>query len=269
MSVTLNILITGASSGIGQALALDLAHQGHNLTLVARRKDKLMTLRDQLLAINKSIDIHIIDADVSHKDSVANFIKESANHFGGIDVIIANAGQGMWSRFRDLDDPDALLDLMNINYMGVVYTLFYGLPHLRSKKGSFVAISSVQGVIPVAFHTGYVASKYAVNGFIDTIRLEEPDVHFLLVQPSWISGTELRSHALTSDNKNAIKVKNKHGKHAHTTKECAQSIIKALESKQSSLFIPDHYKWAPLLRNLCPKTFDNIVMHKIKEQIEA
>lgn len=267
MTATKHVFITGASSGLGEAFAQSFAKKGYNLTLNARREDKLKALRDRLLQTYPSIDILLAPGDVSQKNTVANIVAQSMAHFSRLDVVIANAGQGMWSRFSDLKDPDQLQDLMQLNYMGVVYSLFYTLPHVRQSKGSFVAISSIQGVIPVVYHTGYVASKYAVNGLIETIRLEEPDVHFLLAMPSWISGTELRSHALGGEGSNAIKVKTTHGKHATSTKDCAQSIIDALEARKEEVFIPNTYRLVPTLRNLFRGTFDKVVSKKVKGQL--
>jgi short-subunit dehydrogenase len=264
-----NVIITGASSGLGEAMAVNLAKMGANLTLNARRADKLTLLKERLHKINANIDILIVPGDVSHKDAVAELIDKSAQHYSGIDVIIANAGQGMWCRFKDLKDPDQLHDLMQLNYMGMVYSLFYGLPYLREAAGSFVAISSIQGVIPVAFHTGYVASKYAVNGLVETIRLEEPAVHFLLALPSWISGTELRSHALAGEGKEAIKVKTGHGKHATTVLDCAQMIIRALTARKRDVYIPHKYRYVPILRDMAKSAFDHVVLRKVTGQLKS
>jgi short-subunit dehydrogenase len=263
-----NVLITGASAGLGEAMAMRFARMGANLTLNARRLEKLTELKDRLHKVNKKIEIVIAPGDVSHKGAVDEITKQSVNHFGGIDVVIANAGQGMWCRFKDLKDPDQLLELMQLNYMGVVYCLFYGLPHLRKSHGSFVAVSSIQGVIPVAFHTGYVASKYAVNGLIETIRLEEPDVHFLLALPSWISGTELRSHALSGTGTGAVKVKTSHGKHATSSEDCASMIIDALLAKKRDVFVPHQYRFVPILRDMAKNTFDRFVMRKTEGQLK-
>lgn len=267
MVATKHVLITGASSGLGEAFAQSFAEKGYNLTLNARREDKLKALRDRLIQTNSSIDILLAPGDVSQKNTVADIVAQSMAHFSKLDVVVANAGQGMWSRFSDIKDPDELHDLMQLNYMGVVYSLFYTLPHLRQNKGSFVAISSIQGVIPVVYHTGYVASKYAVNGLIETIRLEEPDVHFLLAMPSWISGTELRSHALGGQGSHAIKVKTTHGKHATSTKDCAESIIHALLAGKDDVFIPNTYRVVPTLRNLFKSVFDKVVTNKVKGQL--
>lgn len=264
-----NVLITGASAGLGEALAKKFAELGANLTLSARREDRLRDLRNTLIKINPKIDIHLVPADVSKKESCQELVNESVKHFGELNVFVANAGQGMWSRFRDLSDPDQIDDVMQTNYMGVVYGLFYALPYLRQSRGSFVAISSIQGIIPVAFHTGYVASKYAVNGLIETIRLEESDVHFLLALPSWISGTELRANALTGDADEAVHVKLTHNKSAVSARDCAGYIVDALIKKKPELFIPHKYRFLSLIRNMCKAKFDQVVLSKTKGQLKT
>ncbi|HXW53726.1 MAG TPA: hypothetical protein VEL47_06445, partial [Myxococcota bacterium] len=118
------------------------------------------------------------------------------------------------------------------------------------------------------YHTGYVASKYAVNGLIESVRLEEPDVHFLLALPSWISGTELRSHALSSDGSGAIRVKKSHGKSATTADDCAAQIVSAWKAKKPRIFIPKIYQCVPLLRDAFTKTFDRVVLSKVDGQLE-
>lgn len=262
-----NVVITGASSGLGESLAKKFAHLGANLTISARREDRLVKLRDSLIRINPKIEICIVPADVAQKDACEHLVNESVKHFSELDVFVANAGQGMWSRFRDLSDPDQINDVMQTNFMGVVYGLFYALPYLRQARGSFVAISSIQGIIPVAFHTGYVASKYAVNGLIETIRLEEPHVHFLLALPSWISGTELRARALTGDAEDAIHVKLDHGKHAVSAQACAHQIIDGILKKKTEVYIPNKYRFVSLLRTLCKTKFDEVVLNKTKGQL--
>lgn len=262
-------IITGASSGLGEALAMELASRGYNLTLSARRRDKLHVVRDKIVQANPQADVLCVVADVSDKASMKALVAESVAHFSKVNVMIANAGQGMWCRFRDLDDPDQLKDLQQINYMGVVYSMFFALPHLQATRGSFVAISSIQGVIPVTLHTGYVASKYAVNGFIETMRIEEPDIHFLLALPGWIAGTELRAHALTSSGPAAVHVKKTHGKSAISTERCAREICEALFARKVEIFTPNYLKYAPTLRRLNRKAFDCMVTRKTEGQLST
>lgn len=262
------ILITGASAGLGKAFAFDLAARGFNLSLAARRHDRLLEIEKELTARYPALKIFSIKADVSDKQSSQAMIEETVAQFGTLDGLIANAGQSMWTRFRDVADPDELKDLMTLNYMGVVYSAFYALPHLRPSKGHFVAISSLQGALPVPYHSGYVASKYAVNGFIETLRQEEPEVHFMLANPSWIAGTELRSHALGGVGKDAIKVHTSHGRKVISAEECARLIIDGMLAEKSSLYIPKKYAIVPLLRHLLPETVDRVIKAKVDKQLK-
>lgn len=262
-----NYLITGASAGLGKAFAFDLAARGANLTLAARRLERLGEVKDELLAKHANLKILVVKTDVSEKESVKELIERSVAHFGRLDTLIANAGQSMWSRFRDIADPDELKHLMQLNYMGVVYSAFYALPHLRPTRGSFVAISSLQGAIPVPYHSGYVASKYAVNGLIETLRQEEPEVHFMLASPSWIAGTELRSHAVSSSLPDAIKVNTRHGKKVISAEECARLIIEALGERKRSIYIPKKYGIVPFLRYILPLSVDRIIKDKVDKQL--
>lgn len=262
-----NIIITGASAGLGASLAWEIAKRGGFMTLCARRLDALEDLKKAILAQYPNVEIITIKTDVTDKKSVAQAVEQSVSRFGALDIFIANAGQGMWSRFCDMEDPDCLKEMMDLNYMGVVYSAFYSLPHLRSSHGSFVAISSVQGAMPVPYHTGYVASKYAVNGFIETLSIEEPEVHFLLALPSWISGTELRSHALVGTKKESIEVKKNHGKSAMTGEECAKRVLDALEAQKSYISMPRAFGLVPILRTLFRKTVDKIIKKKVDQQL--
>ncbi len=264
-----NYLITGASAGLGKAFAFELASRGANLTLAARRHERLVEIKEDILKLSPKSDILVVKTDVCDKESTKHLISQSMAHFGRLDAVIANAGQSMWSRFRDIADPDELQSLMQLNYMGLVYSAFYALPHLRKSRGSFVAISSLQGAIPVPYHAGYVAAKYAVNGLIETIRQEEPDIHFLLASPSWIAGTELRSHAVSGASADAIKVNTKHGKQVITAEECARLIIEALMAKKTSIYIPKKYGIVPLLRYLLPATVDRIIKAKVDKQLKG
>lgn len=260
-------LITGASAGLGKALAFELASLGAHLSIAARRHDRLVNIKHELSKKYPEVRVLTLKADVSDKESSKKMFEESIDYFGSLDGVIANAGQSMWSRFRDLGDPDELKDLMQLNYMGVVYSAFYALPHLEKSKGSFVAISSLQGTIPVPYHSGYVASKYAVNGLIETIRQEEPHIHFMLANPSWIAGTELRSHAVSGTGKDAIKVNTKHGKKVMSADECAKLIIEAMIAKKLSIYLPKKYAVVPFIRHILPAMVDKVIKDKVDKQL--
>lgn len=263
-----HFFITGASAGLGKALAFELASHGAYLSLAARRHERLVEIQQELSEKYPDTRVLSIKADVSDKESSRRMFEDSVDYFGGLDGVIANAGQSMWSRFRDLGDPDELKDLMQLNYMGVVYSAFYALPHLVQRKGSFVAISSLQGTIPVPYHSGYVASKYAVNGLIETIRQEEPNVHFMIANPSWIAGTELRSHAVSGTGKDAIKVNTKHGKKVMSAEECARLIVDAMIAKKLAVYLPKKYAVVPFIRHIIPEIVDRVIKDKVDKQLK-
>lgn len=264
-----NIIITGASAGLGKALAYAFAALGANLCLAARRIELLHALKKDIQERYPAINILIFKTDVKNQLSCERLLKESVKQFGSLDIFIANAGQSMWSRFRDLADPKEMQELMQLNYMGVVFNAFYALPYLRQSHGSFVAISSIQGALPVPFHSGYVASKYAVTGFIDTLRLEEPDIHFLLAMPSWIAGTELRSQALTGSAEESIVVKKHHAKNIMSAELCAWHIIQALKARRDQIYIPKKYRYVSLARHLFTKFIDRVILARVKKQLRA
>jgi short-subunit dehydrogenase len=262
-----NVFITGASAGLGKALAMDAASRGAKLTLTARRIKELEDVKQDIIKKVPQAEILLIKNDVADKESTQQAVEESVAHFGRMDAFIDNAGRGMWSRFSDIDSPDRLKEIMDINFGGVVNGAFYALPHLRKTQGSFVVVSSIQGVIPVPFHTGYVASKFAVNGFIETLSLEEPNIHFLLGMPSWISGTELRAQSLVGQAKDSIVVKRQHGKSAITPEAYAKLLIDAMLAHKKRLFTPRWFGLIPFLRSLIPNTLDRITVNKVNTQV--
>jgi short-subunit dehydrogenase len=263
-----NIVITGASQGLGQAMAMLLAKHEANLVLCARSEKNLQSVKENILNNYPQTKIKILALDICEKENNKILIEESLKFLGSIDIFIANAGKSMWSRFSDVDNPTELLDLIKLNFMSVVYASYFSLEHLRKSKGSFLAISSIQGVLPVPYHSGYVASKHALNGFIDTLRLEEPDIRFLLAMPSWIAGTNIRSNALVSHKQDSIKVNTKHKKNTISKEECAKIILDALNNKKDHIFIPYKYRFIPMIRIFFRKLVDKIIANKTNSQLK-
>ena len=263
-----NIIITGASQGLGQAMAMLLAKHEANLVLCARSEENLQSVKENILNNYPQTKIKILALDICEKENNKILIEESLKFLGGIDIFIANAGKSMWSRFSDVDDPSDLLDLIKLNFMSVVYASYFSLEHLRKSKGCFLAISSIQGVLPVPYHSGYVASKHALNGFIDTLRLEEPGIHFLLAMPSWIAGTNIRSNALVSHKQNSVKVNTKHKNNVISKEECAKIILSALSNNKDYVFIPYKYGFISMIRIFFRKLVDRIIVNKTNSQLK-
>jgi short-subunit dehydrogenase len=154
---------------------------------------------------------------------------------------------------------------MATNYLGAAYCSAYALPHLKKSNGMIVVISSIQGKIPVIYHSGYVASKYALQGFFETLRDElKRQVDVLIVSPAWIQGTQLKQHAYTNDQALDQEIIAKHQGQALTLEYCTRHIIKAMRARQRELILPGRYRWLPWLKMLCPGLLSFFVNKRVE-----
>lgn len=166
-------IITGASSGIGEALAYELAGQGAYLALGARRIDQLETVTAKCRALGgKAI---AVACDVSQQTDCERLVDQTVAEYGRVDTLVNNAGITMWSRFADLKDPALIDQIMQVNFTGAVYCTYYALPHLKQSHGRIANISSMADKIITPGSTGYVASKHAMEAFYESLRAEVAD----------------------------------------------------------------------------------------------
>lgn len=246
------VVITGASSGIGLALANEFAHRGSKLVLAARSKDKLKEIENNLLA--KGIDVICVPTDVSKEKDCENMIKRAVEKFNGIDILINNAGLSMRSLFKDTD-LEVLKQLMGVNFWGTVYCTKYALPYLLKAKGSVIGISSIAGFIGLPARTGYSASKFAMHGFLETLRVEnlKTGLHVLIAAPGF-TASNIRKTALTGDGIQQGETPRKENK-MMSAEEVAKHVAKAIKKRKSLLiltFIEGKFtvwlkKWMPHL----------------------
>nr|MBC8146668.1 SDR family NAD(P)-dependent oxidoreductase [Bacteroidota bacterium] len=157
------VIITGASSGIGKALAEKYAMEGWNVVIAARRLERLLELEKQLV----NVDVLSVKTDVTLEADCKSLIEKAVERFGKIDVLINNAGISMRASFLDLD-MNVMRQLMDVNYWGTVYCTKFALPYLLKSKGSVAGVISVGGYVGLPGRTAYSASKFAVRGFLDT-----------------------------------------------------------------------------------------------------
>lgn len=165
-----SVIITGASSGIGQALALELAKQGAWLTLAARRLDALETIAETCRTLGGKA--FAVQADVSEQAQCENLVRRAVETYGRVDTLVNNAGITMWSRFEKLDDPVTIERIMRVNFLGAMYCTYYAIPHLKQSRGRIACISSMADKIVAPGSSGYAASKHAMEGFFETLRAE-------------------------------------------------------------------------------------------------
>ena len=188
------VVITGASSGIGKALAEKYAAEGWKIVLAARRIERLRLIEEGL----KNVEIISVKTDVTVEEDCKNLIEQAIKAFGKIDVLINNAGISMRAIFEDVD-ISVLRRMMDVNYWGTVYCSKYALPYLLNSKGSLVGVISIGGYVGLPGRTGYSASKFAVRGFLDTVRTEnmKTGLHVLVAAPGF-TASEIRMNALTA-----------------------------------------------------------------------
>jgi short-subunit dehydrogenase len=189
-------IVTGASSGIGLATATLLAKYKAKVVLAARSEDKLNELSREL---SQYTEVLSVKTDVSVESDCRNLIEQTIARFGRIDILINNAGISMRAMFRDLD-LNVIRRLMDVNFWGTVYCTKYALPYLLESKGSVVGVISTAGYKGLPGRTGYSASKFAINGFLDTLRSEHlyDGLHVMIYAPGF-TASNIRKTALMAD----------------------------------------------------------------------
>ena len=197
------IIVTGASSGIGLASVYRFMELGAKVVLAARSIDKLEKIADDLnqkFAAHSSRPIaHCIKTDVTKEEDCKNLIEKTVDKFGKIDVLVNNAGISMRAVFKDLD-LKVMHSLMDTNFWGTVYCTKYALPYLLESKGTVVGVISTAGYVGLPARTAYSASKFAVRGFLETLRIEHlyDGLHVMIFAPGFTT-SNIRNVALTAD----------------------------------------------------------------------
>jgi short-subunit dehydrogenase len=226
------VVITGASSGIGKALAEKYAGEGWNLVLAARRENFLNELKEKF----KNVEVLVVKTDVTSETDCKNLISQAVEKFGSIDVLINNAGISMRALFSETD-LRVMERLMNVNFWGTVFCTKYALPHLIKRKGSLAGIISIGGYIGLPGRAGYSASKFAVRGFLKTIRVEnlKSGLHVLIAAPGF-TATDIRKSALTAGGDTQGETPRNEGK-MMSAEKCAEKIFQAVEKRKPELIL--------------------------------
>lgn len=234
------IWITGASSGIGEALALELAKFPVKLVLSARRKDELE--RVALLTGLSSKDLFVLPMDMLDISSMSQKVEDVIQRFGCIDIVIQNAGVSQRSMVKDTIFQ-VYRDLMEINFFSIVALTQAVLPHFTQRqRGHFVAISSVAGKIGTPLRGGYGATKHAVIAFFDSLRAEVfPDnIDVTVICPGYIK-TQISFNALSGDGSKHNQMDANQAK-GMLPDECARQIVRAIIAKKSEVYIGGWYE---------------------------
>ncbi len=202
MSTALNgkvALVTGASSGIGEATARALAADGAHVAIAARRTDRLAALRDELESAGAQV--LTLELDVTEEAAVRAAVQSTVDRFGALDIVVNNAGVMLLGPVENADTTD-WTRMINTNVLGLMYLTHAALPHLLASQGTVVQISSVAGRVARSGSAVYNASKHAVNAFSEGLRQEVTGrgVRVVLIEPGMVA-TELREHITHAESK--------------------------------------------------------------------
>ncbi|MCB0397730.1 MAG: SDR family oxidoreductase [Flavobacteriales bacterium] len=258
------IVITGATSGIGKALALEAARRGASVVVSGRNEERLEEVRAQIAS--GGTPVHAIRADVSKEEEARRLIELSAQHMGGIDILINNAGISMRALFRDVD-LEVIRQVMDINFWGAVYCTKYALDHVLKRKGSVVGISSIAGFKGLPARTGYSASKFALHGFLESVRIENAakGLHVLLACPGF-TASNIRNTALAADGSQQGESPRDEQK-MMTAEEVAGHILDAIENRKRTIVLTREGRLTVLLSKFFPAWLDRLVLkHFAKEK---
>ncbi len=267
MSLHNNVtIITGASTGIGEELAYQLARQGAQLVLTARRIDELNRVADRVRGLGAKVIT--VAADVASSEECKSVIDAAVAEFGRIDTLVCNAGMTMWAKFADIDDVSVLERIMQVNYMGAVYCTHHALPHLLKTKGRIVGIASLTGLVGVPTRTGYAASKHAMRGFFDSLRIELADrgVSVTMVYPGFVA-TGIRENATGADGKPA-KIDPVNKDNVMSVEECAGIIQRAIETRQREEIMTLKGKIGQWLKLIAPGFVDGLAKKAVEGNLK-
>lgn len=260
------VVITGASSGIGKAIALEAAKKGAHLVLAARNVQALNEVGQQCSDYKNHV--LIVPADVSVEADCENIIKKTIEHFGTLDVLINNAGISMRAIFEETD-LKVLKTIMDINFWGTIYCTKYALPYLLKSKGSVVGVSSIAGYKGLPARTGYSASKFAMQGFLESLRIEnlKKGLHVLIACPGF-TASNIRNTALSSDGSQQGESPRDEGKMMRP-KEVAQALINAIEDRKRTLTLTTQGKLLVFLNKFFPGKMDQMVFNQMAKEPDS
>ncbi|MDO6435432.1 SDR family oxidoreductase [Flavitalea sp. BT771] len=247
------VVITGGSDGIGKALIEALIPQGAKVATCGRNHDKIYKLQVEYA----NVLLHAVACDVSNEFECRRFIESTIETFGSIDILINNAGISMRALFLD-SVTEVTRKVMEINFLGAVYCTKYALPSILERKGSVVGISSIAGYRGLPGRSAYSASKFALQGWLESIRTEllHSGVHVMWACPGFVA-SNIR-HAALDDKGQALGASVLNEGKLMTAEECARHILRAIEKRKRTLVLTFQGKVTVLLNKIFPSLADRL-----------
>ncbi|XZF15661.1 SDR family oxidoreductase [Chitinophagaceae bacterium MMS25-I14] len=255
------VVITGASSGIGMALAMEALNRGAKVAVCARNLAKLQESYQHISSDN----ILLHQADVSKEDDCRGFIAAVTAKWGKVDALINNAGISMRALFEDAD-LSVIRELMDINFWGTVYCTKYALTSIRENKGVIVGVSSIAGYRGLPARTGYSASKFAMQGFLEALRTEllHTGAHVMWVSPGF-TASNIRNVARGANGQAQGETPLEENK-LMSAETCARIILDGMESRKRTIVMTGQGKLTVFLNKVFASFADKMVYkHFLKE----
>ena len=248
------VVVTGGTDGIGKALVDALLAQGAKVATCGRHHDKLYQLQSEF----PSYPLHTVVADVSNENDCRHFIESTIKVFGGIDILINNAGISMRALLKE-SSVEVIRKVMEINFFGAVYCTKYALDAIIERKGTIVGVSSIAGYRGLPGRSGYSASKFALHGWLEAIRTElaGDDVHVMWVCPGF-TASNIRNAALNKEGSQQGESPMDEGS-LMTAEECAGHILNAIRKKKRTLVLTFTGKRTVFLQKFFPGWADKLV----------
>lgn len=260
------MVITGGTSGIGKALAFEFGLKGSKVFVTGRDQQALARTVAELG--EKGIRAHGVAADVTNPEDNNRMAGEAIKAFGGIDVLINNAGISMRAIFEEVD-PEVIRKVMEINFFGAVYATRACLPEIMRNRGSIIGISSIAGFRGLPGRTGYSASKFALNGFLESLRTEllKSGVHVLTACPGF-TASNIRKRSLTGDGSSQGESPRAEEK-MMTAEECAAHIYRATVKRKRTLVLTLQGKFVVFLNKWLPGLADKMVYKVMRKEANS
>ena len=260
------VIITGASSGIGMSCAIEFANQGAKLMLAARSEKKLCEISDKINSNGGNSSF--IVTDVSIENDCKKMVQKTISIFGQIDILINNAGISMRSIFNDLN-LSVFKKVMQVNFWGTVYCTKHALPYILKCKGSIVGVSSIAGHKGLPGRTAYSASKFALQGFLESLRIEnlKNNLHVLIISPGFTS-SNIRRKALQGDGLEQGESPRSEKK-MMSSKAVAVHMINAIKSKKNNQVLTANGKLTVSLNKFFPRLVDKLVFNHMSKEPDS
>lgn len=256
------VIVTGASQGIGGALCLELARQRPRLVLAARDAAALEAVAAECRT--RGAETLVCPTDVADEASCRALVEAAVSRFGGLDVLVANAGVGMLARLDEVTDVSVYERLMRVNYLGSVYPTYHALAHLKRSRGQIVAVSSLAGLTGVPTRTAYAATKHAQIGFFDSLRIElrGTGVSVTVVAPSFVQ-SEIRRRSAGPAGR-PVESSPVRETEVMSAEECARRIVRAMEGRQRMLVMSLKGRLGRWAKLVAPGLVDRVAAEAVR-----